>query len=181
MDICLFLSKNFEKSISNFSIDVCYAFFHIFLDFEAILASIWLQFWHHFPLFLHSFSGIDFASILYRLFFDFHVLRTTFSIIKQKVSNISAVFRNVWKLVDSDIHFGIIFDDFWHYFSIFFRRRFLHAFWDACFRILVENGCQKVAKRSARTKDREVFGCPGPFQKRFKNATSNFHRFWSPF
>ena len=58
----------------------CIKFLHQFFDtffcrYFQILVGFWLPFWIHFGIIFHTFcitfSGIDFASILYRLFVDF--------------------------------------------------------------------------------------------------------------
>jgi len=63
------------------------------------------------------------------------VTRTTFSIVKQIVSSISAFFREVWISFDVGYHFAIVLGAFCHQFSILFRHRFLDAFTDAIFSI----------------------------------------------
>ena len=66
-----------------------------FRHFGSISASILAPFWLILAPFGIPFSGLDFASGLDLLFLDFYLLRTTFSIVKQIVSCISAFFRKV--------------------------------------------------------------------------------------
>ena len=70
------------------------------------------------------------------------MVRTTFSIGKTNSFSFFTFFSGACAITDSSLHFGIIFDAFWHTFSIFFWLSFGMAFWMPLFRFLFQNGSQ---------------------------------------
>ena len=56
----------------------------------------------------------------------------------------------LYRFYDVDIHFDMILEDFWHYFSIFFRHRFVDVFLDTFFRVVAEDGSKNDPKKYPR-------------------------------
>ena len=128
------------------------------------------------------------------------MVRTTFSIGKTNSFSFFTFFSGACAITDSSLHFGIIFDAFWHTFSIFFWLNFGMPFWMPLFRFLFQNGSQNGPTKKhcgsfweplggkddpkaspKRTGPRELFWIecpmvawmlPGPSRCRF------LHRFW---
>ena len=111
--------------------------------------------------------------------------RTTFYIVKQRVSSIFAFFGKARKITDFGIHFGIILEYLFIICSTLFRHRCLDAFSHAICSTVVENGYQKDRK-SLRSDDH--FGAQGPPQnapkthpRRNLDFLSIWDRLWEPF
>ena len=156
-------------------------FCQYFCYFGWILAPILAPFWHHFPYFLHAF-------FLHRFCIDFKSNFDDFLSAQNHVFYCKTNSFEHFSLFQKSMNFHRFWHQFWHHFgsllALIFDTFSISNF--AClFSCLFGDFWSKMAPKMAPKIDARGGGDPetaqGPFQKRFKNATSTFLRFWPPF